>query len=393
MNLPLKQNNVNKETGSKLSFFMKMDIRAYAMIFALVAIWLFFAILTDGAFLSERNLSNLFRQMSVTAILAIGVVLVIVSGQIDLSVGSVAGLTGGVAAVLNVWVGLDPFLSIAVAIGLGILIGIWQGFWVAYMSVPSFIVTLGGMLIFRGILLGITKGNTIAPLSEGFRTIGQSYLSVSLGWILAAMAIVAVILFTLNKRRSRIKYGFEVAPYSIELLKVAGISMLIILFVGTMNAYAGIPMPIMLVLVLGLIFTFIAKNTSFGRQIYAIGGNPEAARLSGINIRRRVMAVFILSGFMASVAGVVLTARLNAATSSAGQMLELDAIAAAVIGGTSLMGGTGTIIGAVIGALIMASLDNGMSMMNVEAFWQYIVKGLILILAVWVDVTTKKRRG
>lgn len=378
--------------AKKLSF-IKLDIRAYALVIALAAIWVIFSILTDGAFLSDRNLSNLFRQMSVISILAIGMVLVIVASHIDLSVGSVVGLTGGVAATLHVWVGLNTPLSIGAAIILGVLIGLWQGWWVAYRAVPAFIVTLGGMLTFRGMLLGISQGQTIAPLSASFKGIAQSYVPVSMGWALGVAAVICTAYTILKKRKSRIDYGFDTPPVIIAVAKIAFVSLVTLLFVFLMNSYKGIPTPIILVLILGVVFTFIAKNTPFGRQVYAIGGNVDAARLSGINIKRRVLMVFVLNGFMAAIAGVLLTARVNAASPAAGEMYELDAIAAAVIGGTSLMGGTGTIFGAMIGALVMASIDNGMSMMNADAYWQYIVKGFILITAVWIDVVSKRKKA
>lgn len=376
----------------KLSL-VKWDVRAYALIIALAAIWVIFTILTDGAFLSDRNLSNLFRQMSVISILAIGMVLVIVAAHIDLSVGSVVGLTGGVAAALHVWLGLNTAISIGAALLLGILIGLWQGWWVAYRMVPAFIVTLGGMLAFRGILLGISQGQTIAPLSDSFKSIAQSYIPVGVGWGLGGLVVVCTAYNLFRKRKSRMSYGFDTPPAVVDVVKFAAISLIALFFVFLMNAYKGIPTPIVLVLFLGIAFTFIAQNTSFGRQIYAIGGNVDAARLSGINIKRKVLMVFVLNGFMAAIAGILLTARVNAASPAAGEMYELDAIAAAVIGGTSLMGGTGTIVGAVIGALVMASIDNGMSMLNADAYWQYIVKGLILIVAVWIDVVSKRKKA
>jgi D-xylose transport system permease protein len=378
-----------KRESGKLRF--NFDIRAYTMIFALIAIWVIFTVMTDGTFLRARNLALLARQMSVTSILAIGMLLVIVAGHIDLSVGSVAGLTGAVAAILQVWFNWSTASSIAAAIALGIAIGVWQGFWVSYKKVPAFIVSLGGMMIFRGILMGIAKGQTVAPLSDSFKFIGQAYLSTTVGMILAGIGIVATIYFIFKSRTSRIKYGFEVENIGLTVLKAAFYSGLIVAFIMTMNAYEGVPVPVILVLVLVLLFTFITTKTKFGRYVYAIGGNVEAARLSGININKITMLIFIISSLLASIGGVVLTARLNAATINAGNMFELDAVAACVIGGTSLMGGSGSVAGAIIGALVMASLDNGMSLMNTQAFYQYIVKGLILIIAVWVDIATKNK--
>ncbi|GIQ71327.1 xylose ABC transporter permease [Xylanibacillus composti] len=372
--------------------WFKMDIRAYSMIAALIAIWLLFSFMSD-AFLTPRNLSNLFLQMSVTAILAIGMVLVIVAGQIDLSVGSILGFTGGVAAVLNVWYDWNTIPVILVTVLLGAVIGFVQGWWVAYRAVPAFIVTLGGMLIYRGLLLMVSRSQTVAPLDPSLRYVGQEYVVPVLGYMLAGAAVAFVILNTLRKRRARRKYGFELDPMMLDAGKVVLTAMLILLFVLVMNQYQGIPVPFIIVIVLALVFTFIAKHTVFGRQVYALGGNPEAARLSGINIKQRLLMVFVLNGTLAAIAGIIYTSRLNAGTTSAGEMMELDAIAACVIGGTSLMGGAGTIIGAVIGALVMASLDNGMSIMNLDSYWQFVVKGSILILAVWIDIYSRQRKN
>nr|WP_169449881.1 sugar ABC transporter permease [Cohnella laeviribosi] len=377
--------------ASRGASWFKFDARAYTMIGALLSIWVLFSLLHER-FLTATNLSNLFLQMSVTSILAIGMVLVIVAGHIDLSVGSLVGLTGGIAAILNVWYDWNTIPVIVVTVAIGAAVGFIQGWIIAYKAVPAFIVTLGGMLVFRGILFGISGSVTIAPLSPSLKSIGQSYTSDPIGWAFGIAGLLLVGFLVLRKRASRLRYGFEVEPLAVSLLRMAVIGVLIIGFVAVMNSYKGIPVPFVMVVVLALLFTFISKNTTFGRQIYAIGGNQEAARLSGINIRRRVLMVFVLCNTLAAIAALVLTARLNAATMNAGQNYELDAIAACVIGGTSLIGGSGTIAGALIGALVMASLDNGMSLMNMESFWQYIVKGGILVLAVYVDIYSRNRR-
>lgn len=368
---------------------LSFDIRAYGLIIALAFIALLFTLLTDGDFLSSRNLSNLFRQMSVISILAIGMTLVIITGHIDLSVGSLAGLTGGMAAILQVWFGWDTGWVLLLALLAGLLLGGWQGWWVAYRGIPSFIVTLGGMLIFRGILIGISKGETVAPLEASFQRIGQSYLPYAAGYILAGIVILFLFLLTARKRKKRREWGLKLEEPVVSYGKAAVYSLLIMLFAYMMNRYLGIPVPILLVLLLLLVFGFVLNRTRFDRYLYAIGGNSEAAKYSGISVKRHTFAVFVIMGLLSALAGLILTARLNAATVGAGQMYELDAIAACVIGGTSLKGGTGSVTGSLIGALVMTSLDNGMSMMDIDAFWQYIVKGLILILAVWWDLSSE----
>ncbi|GMN99242.1 sugar ABC transporter permease [Parageobacillus thermoglucosidasius] len=369
----------------------KLDFRSYTLVIALVLIALIFGVLTDGEFLSSRNLSNLFMQMSVISILAIGMTLVIIAGHIDLSVGSVVGLTGGIAAILQVWYGWGTVSVIVVAIIVGALIGLWQGWWVSYRNVPAFIVTLGGMLIFRGILIGISNGETIAPLNKSFEAIGNSYLPYAVGYVIAIISIIMLFVFVNRNRKKRKLLGLTVHTKANDYGKAAIYSLCILVLVYMLNRYYGIPIPMLIVVLLAILFVFIAVKTPFGRYIYAIGGNIEAAALSGINIKRVVLTIFVLMGALSGVAGIILTSRLNAATVSSGEMYELDAIAACVIGGTSLMGGRGNIIGAMIGALIMASIDNGMSMMNIETFWQFIVKGLILIIAVWIDISSKSR--
>ncbi|MEJ5283746.1 MAG: sugar ABC transporter permease [Brevinematia bacterium] len=388
----------------------KMNVRQYAMIIALLAIWLIFSVITkvvygEFIYLTPRNLSNLFIQSATVAILAIGMTLIIVAGHIDLSVGSVLGFCGAVAAMLMIRLNMPVIPTILITIIVGVIIGLWHGYWVAYKGVPAFIVSLASMLAFRGAIIGITGGQTqgleMAPkaTAAAFRTIGQAYLpkinqnlpfhDTSLYFCLAF--IILFWIFDFQKRRNKLKYGFKVLPMELQILKNIIISVFIALISSIMIFYMGIPYSIILVLVLTLLFSFIANNTTFGRHLYAIGGNIEAARLSGINIRLKVLLLFMMMGIMTSIAGIVYTSRLNAATTSAGVNAELDAIASTVIGGTSLMGGEGTIIGAVIGALVMTSLDNGMSLLNLDITFQYIIKGLILLMAVWFDISTRKK--
>lgn len=380
-NKSIKQLKLNK----------KVDLQAYTLIIALVGIGLIFTFLTGGEFVSPRNISNLFNQMSVISVLAVGMTLIIVAGHIDLSVGSIAGLAGGIAAILQVWFGWNTILVVLVAIFVGAILGMWQGWWVAYRAVPAFIVTLGGQLIFRGVLIGISKGRTIAPLDDSFRSISNTYLPYTIGYVLAVVGVMILIALKVRDRKKRNALELQLASAFIDYGKLFIYASGIFTVTFMLNLYYGVPTPMLIVVMLGILFVFVSNQTSFGRFVYAIGGNEEAAALSGINIKKNTLYVFILMGALSGLAGVMLTSRLNAATVSAGNMYELDAIAACVIGGASLSGGKGKIVGAIIGALIMASIDNGMSMMNIETFWQYIVKGLILIIAVWIDISNKKQ--
>ncbi|MED4599307.1 sugar ABC transporter permease [Paenibacillus validus] len=369
----------------------KIDIRSYAMIAGLIILWIIFSVLTDGTFLSARNISNLTVQMSVVSILATGMVLIIVTGNIDLSVGSLVGLVGGVAAALMAWEGWGTVPTLFAVLLLGVIVGGIQGFATVYLNIPSFIVTLGGMMVFKGILIGITKGISIAPMNPSYKVLGDQYVNSLFGLILTIMAIVLLVYFTLKKRGSRKKNGLELEPAGKLAARLILFTGLMVIFYLSMHSYKGYPIPVLIMLGLVLLFSFIAGSTKFGRYIYAIGGNMQAAKYSGIQVKKIVLLVFMLNGLVAAIAGIVLSARLNAGAPSSGNMMELDAIAAAVIGGTSLMGGRGKVVGAILGALIMASLDNGMSLLNMEAFWQYIVKGLILVLAVCFDVMTKNK--
>src|SRR5262249_27852490 len=344
--------------------------RSLLMVGALLVIWIVFSMTTHGTFLSPRNLSLLARQASVTAILAVGMVLVIVAGQIDLSVGALAGLMGGLAAIAYMNHQWPLALSFAAVLVCGAVLGAAQGALVDWVKIPPFIVTLGGMLLFQGALLGVTGGVTISP-SRPFLYVGQSYVPVWLGWVIAGLMGAALVATGARGGSGRV-------------MGRVGLTLLTLGFTAVMSAYEGIPVPVLLLLGLAAFFSGVAHHTRFGRHLNAIGGNREAAFYSGINIERHILGVFTLMGLLSAVAGVVLTARVGAATSDAGRMMELDAIAAAVIGGTSLLGGQGTVWGALLGALVMSSLDNGMSLVNTEAFWQPIIKGSILVAAVAV---------
>lgn len=365
--------------------------QVFVMIAAILVIMLFFSFMTDGAYLSARNLSNLLRQTAITGILAVGMVFVIISAEIDLSVGSMMGLLGGIAAICDVWLGWPLPLTVAVTLALGLLLGAWNGWWVAYRKVPSFIVTLAGMLAFRGVLVGITNGTTVAPTTPAMSQIGQSYLPDGIGFAIGVLGLVAFVTWQWRGRTRRQALGLDTPAASGTVGKQAFIAVVLLGAIWLLNDYRGVPTPVLVLTLLLLGGMFMAMRTAFGRRIYAIGGNIDAARLSGINVERTKLAVFALNGLMVAIAGLILSSRLGAGSPSAGNIAELDAIAACVIGGTSLAGGIGSVAGAVMGAFIMASLDNGMSMMDVPTFWQYIVKGAILLLAVWMDSATRRR--
>ncbi len=386
----------------------ELDTRMLAMAAALIVIWVAFDLLTGGIFLTARNLFNLAVQSSVVGIMATGMVLVIVARHIDLSVGSVLGFTGMVIAFLQVEV--FPIgsawgwpLAIVAGLAVGAIVGAWQGVWVAYGGVPAFVVTLGGLLMFRGATWLVTQGRTVAPLDPTYQLLGggiDGSIGATWSWILGVAAIAALVWWSLSARRKRARYGFTVKPIWIEVAILIVLAAIIVGFVSVMNSYnkprteipRGIPVPVLILIATVLLMTFIARSTKFGRYVFAMGGNPEAAELSGVNVKRTTIKIFMLMGVLCAVAAVVQTARLNAGTNSLGNLAELSVIAAAVIGGTSLAGGIGTVAGAILGAVIMQSLDNGMVLMSVSSAMRQVIIGLVLIAAVGLDVFYNRRR-
>lgn len=369
------------------------SLRAYVMIAVLALIWMYFHWATGSIFMTARNLSNLMTQMSVTAILAVGMLMVIVSGNIDLSVGSVLGFAGGIAAFALTVSGFGLPVAIVMAIVTCVIIGIVHGVLTAYLNIPAFIVTLGGLLAWRGAVKWLLGGNTIPISDDTFKAIGQSYVGANAGWVLAALAIAFVLFMAVRRARAVKDYGLGEANYGGELLKsvlpIGGI----IAFIWVMNSYEGkgVPIPVLIFVAVALFGGFLTTSTTFGRYLYAIGGNADAARLSGIDNKRNVLKVYAILGALTGLAALIFAGRVGSATPDAGTLKELDAIAACVIGGASLMGGRGTIYGACLGALIMASLDNGMSLLNVRDFMQDIIKGSILVAAVGLDMAGRKR--
>jgi D-xylose transport system permease protein len=372
-------------------FFVRYKI--LALLLAVAVIWIFFHVGTDGLFVTPRNMANLLRQMSITGMLACGMVFIIISGEIDLSVGSLLGLLGGVVAILTVNMHWSTPTAIAAVLLLGIAVGLFNGFLVTKLRIPSFIVGLGGMLAFRGALLGVTHSSTITPVPEDLIYLAQGLIPIGVSRVLGLLIFIALVGLTVMRRRRRAKLELKQLPVWADALKLVVVGLVILGFLRMLNDAGGVPVPVMILLALLAVFSYIATQTVFGRHIYAVGGNMEATRLSGVNVGRVKLAVFATMGLMAAFAGIITTARLASGSPSAGTSGELDAIAACFIGGTSMRGGSGTVHGALIGALVMASLDNGMSMMDVDAFWQMIVKGGILVLAVWVDVLSGSNRG
>jgi D-xylose transport system permease protein len=391
-----------KSLSSEVLKLFRSNLQTYAIILAMVFIWIFFAFLTDGNYLSPQNFSNLFRQMTVTAFLAIGMVLVIVTGGIDLSVGKLAGFVSVVVAYFQatVWTKVMPdqailaaTLSVFIGIAVGALFGVLQGYIIAFLNVPSFIVTLGGMFVLNGAILVVTQGKTIPANQPAIAVIAQGYLPDWAGWLVAALVVVYLYLTMFSGRKKKLEHGFEISSFSLDMIITTFFALLVIGYVYVVNLYNGVQVPVLLLAIATVILSYVSNNTQFGRYAYAIGGNREAARLSGINIRKRIFQVFVLMGTLCGIGGVVLASYVGYGTIAAGQGYELDAIASAILGGTSTLGGSGTIFGALIGALIMSSLANGLQLMNVAPAWQYFVKGIVLVLAVYADVTFKKKGG
>lgn len=393
--------NVKSDLVSRVMVSVRRNIQTYTLIIAIVVIWVIFAFLTHGAYFDPQNISNLFRQMTVTSFLAIGMVLVIVTGGIDLSVGKLAGFVSVVCAFLQyyTWNALFPgqpllaaILSVIVGLLVGTAAGALQGYFIAFHGLPAFIVTLGGMWLFNGLILWRTAGKTIAAHQPYFSSIAQGYVPPIWGYVIFAVLVAALVWNVFSARRGKAKYGFSLKPLYQDLLTAFLPAALVLAYIVSVNAYRGIPAPVLLLAVVALAMMYLYNNTRFGRYVYAYGGNREAARLSGINITSVLFRVFTLMGFMCGVAGVVLASYVGYGTIAAGQGYELDAIAACILGGTSPLGGVGTVPGALIGALIIGSLTTGLQMMNVAPAWQYVVKAVILVLAVLIDYYFKKNR-
>ncbi len=431
LRLPLRGNS--NITSSLKKFFgnLGIDTRLLGMIGALVILWVLFDIFTAGRYLTPRNLFNLSVQTASVGVMATGMVFVIVTRHIDLSVGSLVGFIGMLMGTMQlhilpdiVGVGHWSIWIIAVLFGLiaGTAVGAFQGWIIGYLTVPAFIVTLGGLLVWRGAAWWVTQGQTVAPLDETFKLLGGGSggtLGASLSWIVGIAATIVAVAVSLMSRRRKASHGFTVKPVWAEATLSGIIVFLILGFVFLMNSYPlpkraaeryaeakgmefpaeglfishGIAVPVILVIVIAITMTIVARRTRFGRYVFATGGNPDAAELSGINTRMLTVKIFALMGALTAIASVIGSARLGAVGNDLGTLDELRVIAAAVIGGTALSGGIGTIHGAILGALIMQSLQSGMAMVGVDAPLQSIVVGLVLVLAVLIDIIYRRRVG
>lgn len=374
-------------------------LRAYSMVIVLVAIAVLFHFLTDGLIFTSMNLTNLILQNSYVVILILGMLPVILTGNVDLSVGSILAFVGAVAAILQVKMGLGTVPTLLVSLVIGTAIGAWNGLWIAKFDIPPFIVTLSTQLAFRGLTMVVLDGASIGPFHDTFRWISSSFIAETIGvdpflltMILAVVACVIFVLVQLRDRKAKIDHGVPVKPFRNTLFTIIILSAVILALSVVMATYKGYPTVLLLMLVLTLIYNFVCNRTMFGRSLYAIGGNRKAAALSGIKDRRGMFLAYANMGLMSAVAALVYAARLNAATPKAGTGFELDAIAACYVGGASVSGGAGTIGGALIGCFVIAILNNGMSMMGVSADWQQTVKGLVILAAVAFDMIPKAKK-
>lgn len=379
--------------------FLKANLREYGMLLSLVAIMAFFQVMTDGTLMQPLNLTNLVLQNSYIVIMALGMLLVIVAGHIDLSVGSVCGFIGALAAVLMVNYEWHFVPATLVCLLVGGLIGAAQGWFVAFFAIPSFIVTLAGMLVFKGLSLALLQGQSIGPFPPAFQLLSSGFIpdplngeSLRTTSLLLGIAVAAVlIVLKLRERANLARHGMETEPVPFFVAKNLVFVAIIVAFSGLLASYKGLPNVLIVMAALMILYDFVTTRTTIGRRIYAVGGNEKAARLSGVKTRWLSFWTFANMGVLAAVAGLVFAARLNTATPKAGTGFELDVIAACFIGGASASGGVGKVLGAVIGAFIMGVMNNGMSILGIGIDYQQVIKGLVLLAAVFVDVYNKNK--
>lgn len=381
-----------------LARFVRGNFFQFTLLIELLLIFALFAILTNGTFVSPRNLSNLLMQSVTFALIAIPMVLVMVQGHIDLSVGSVIGFLGTAAATMQVVLGWGTMETIIGTLILGVAVGLWHGLWVALFNLPAFIVTLTGMLIFKGLNLLVGNGAAIGPVSPSFAAVGNGFLpSVFFEFdttlLIAVGAAAALIAVTISRRRSQLSYGLPTRPWWQDSLRLFLMLAAITVITAILMSYRGISWAMLLLLGAAALFTFVADGTPLGRYVYAIGGNLEAARLSGVSLKRTTIMVFLVMGLLSGLASIVFLGRVGQATALTGTGFEFTVITGCIVGGVSTLGGHGRILGAIIGTILMASLDNGMSLLNLGTTYQYIVKGLVLLFAVALDVASRRKTG
>ncbi|MCX4726793.1 sugar ABC transporter permease [Streptomyces sp. NBC_01306] len=380
---------------------VRRNMRQYGMLIALGLIVVLFQIWTGGVLLKPNNVTNLVLQNSYILVLAIGMMIVIIAGHIDLSVGSLAAFVSAAGAVMMVQHKVPWVLALVVALLIGVVAGAWQGFWIAYVGIPSFIVTLAGMLIFRGATQILLGSQSLSPFPEGFQKIATGYLPAvgpdtnyhNLTLLLGLVLIAVVLVQELRSRRREKAYGLDILPRGLFVTKCVAMVAAVVAFTMTLASYRGVPVVLLVLggLLIGL--GFVIRNAVIGRHVYALGGNRPAAKLSGVKDKRVTFLVFVNMGLLAALAGIVFAARLNAGTPNAGINFELEAIAASFIGGASMSGGVGTVLGAVIGGLVLGVLNNGMSLVGIGSDYQQVIKGLVLLAAVGFDVYNKRRVG
>lgn len=384
-----------------------LNLRQSGIYLAFVLIIALFAILTHGQLLTPENISNVIVQNSYILILAIGMILIIIAGHIDLSAGSVVAVTGAISAVLMVQHHVAWPVAIAATLAAGALIGAWQGFWIAYFEIPAFIVTLAGMLVFRALTLTVLGNQGIGPFPDQVRTLSNGFLPSYLGNIglgplggadlftllLGLVAVAGIVLTQWRARQGRAGYGQRVDPLAVFALKMALAATVVMFIVVQLARFKNLPWVLILLTALVLTYSLVSNRAVFGRHVYAIGGNLQAARLSGVNTRAVVFWLFVNMGVLAALAGTVFAGRLNQAGPTAGTNFELDSIAAAFIGGAAVQGGVGTVVGAITGGLIMGVINNGMSLLGAPSERVMLIKGLVLLFAVAFDVWAKRRAG
>ena len=390
--------NTKKSIGQEIAQLLKDNIKSYMMYIALVLIMLVFQIWSGGKFFKASNISNLFNQAAYVAIMAIGMTLILILKHIDLSVGYVAGFAGAVAAILMQRYDINQWIAILAAVAVGALIGLYQGTLVMRVGVPAFVTTLAGMFIFRGLLsLSLAKSGTIVVTQDGFIALCQGFIPDItknenfhvLTMLIGVLAVLGVVWSQFRKRRSRQKYNFDVVSFPIFVGGLVLASAVILLIFFILAEYKGLPWSSVIVAVILAIYTFVLDKTKLGRYIYGIGGNDQAAELSGVDVKKVTQFAFISMSALAALAGIMYTSRLSSATPTAGVGFELDAIASSYIGGTAVSGGVGKVTNAIIGTFVIMALTNGMNLMSVDISYQYIVKGIIFVIAVAFDVRTR----